>query len=86
MPGTLALAPTNDLHVSITHSFINFVDNDVLQFRSARPERVIYCICAELTEDWNVGDKIKGVTTNRRGMQPDLLQEKISILYVTLVK
>ncbi|SCB97007.1 peptidyl-prolyl cis-trans isomerase B (cyclophilin B) [Gilliamella bombicola] len=82
--GTLAMARTSDPHSATAQFFINVVDNDYLNFRSADVNGYGYCVFAQVVEGLDVVDKIKVVKTGRSGMHSDVPVEDIIITSVTV--
>jgi peptidyl-prolyl cis-trans isomerase B (cyclophilin B) len=82
--GTLAMARTSDPHSATAQFFINVVDNDYLNFRSADVNGYGYCVFAQVTDGLDVVDKIKVVKTGRSGMHSDVPVEDIIITSVTV--
>ncbi|QYN43947.1 MULTISPECIES: peptidylprolyl isomerase B [unclassified Gilliamella] len=81
--GTLAMARTSDPHSATAQFFINVVDNDYLNFRSADVNGYGYCVFAEVVDGLDVVDKIKAVKTGRNGMHSDVPVEDVIISSVT---
>ena len=82
--GTLAMARTSDPHSATAQFFINVVDNDYLNFRSADVNGYGYCVFAEVVDGLDVVDKIKAVKTGRNGMHSDVPVEDVIITSVTV--
>lgn len=82
--GTLAMARTNDPHSATTQFFINVVDNDYLDFRSADVSGYGYCVFAKVVDGSDVVDAIKSVKTGRNGMHSDVPVEDVVIKSVTV--
>ncbi|OCG18744.1 MULTISPECIES: peptidylprolyl isomerase B [unclassified Gilliamella] len=82
--GTLAMARTSDPHSATAQFFINVVDNDYLNFRSADVNGYGYCVFAQVVEGLDVVDKIKVVKTGRSGMHSDVPVEDVIITSVTV--
>ncbi|WP_294612069.1 peptidylprolyl isomerase B [uncultured Gilliamella sp.] len=82
--GTLAMARTADPHSATAQFFINVVDNDYLNYRSADMNGYGYCVFAEVVEGLDVVDKIKEVKTGRKGMHSDVPVEDVVITSVTV--
>ena len=81
--GTLAMARTSDPHSATAQFFINVVDNDYLNYRSADVNGFGYCVFAEVVDGLDVVDKIKAVKTGRNGMHSDVPVEDVIISSVT---
>ncbi|OCG28541.1 peptidylprolyl isomerase [Gilliamella sp. wkB108] len=82
--GTLAMARTSDPHSATAQFFINVVDNDYLNYRSADVNGYGYCVFAEVVDGLDVVDKIKSVKTGRNGMHSDVPVEDVVIKSVTV--
>ncbi|MCX8573589.1 MULTISPECIES: peptidylprolyl isomerase B [unclassified Gilliamella] len=82
--GTLAMARTSDPHSATAQFFINVVDNDYLNYRSADVNGFGYCVFAEVVDGLDVVDKIKAVKTGRNGMHSDVPVEDVIITSVTV--
>lgn len=82
--GTLAMARTSDPHSATAQFFINVVDNDYLNYRSADANGYGYCVFAEVVDGLDVIDKIKAVKTGRNGMHSDVPVEDVLISSVTV--
>lgn len=82
--GTLAMARTNDPHSATAQFFINVVDNDYLDFRSADVSGYGYCVFAKVIDGLDVVDAIKSVKTGRNGMHSDVPVEDVVIKSVTV--
>lgn len=82
--GTLAMARTSDPHSATAQFFINVVDNDYLNFRSADVNGYGYCVFAQVVDGLDVVDKIKVVKTGRSGMHSDVPVEDVIITSVTV--
>lgn len=82
--GTLAMARTSDPHSATAQFFINVVDNDYLNYRSADINGYGYCVFAEVVDGLDVVDKIKAVKTGRNGMHADVPIEDVVIKSVTV--
>ncbi|RKS87804.1 peptidyl-prolyl cis-trans isomerase B (cyclophilin B) [Orbus hercynius] len=82
--GTLAMARTADPHSASAQFFINVVDNDYLNFRSADVNGFGYCVFAKVIEGFDVVEQIKSVKTGRNGMHSDVPVEDIIIKSVTV--
>lgn len=82
--GTLAMARTMDPHSATAQFFINVVDNDYLNFRSADANGYGYCVFAKVVDGMDVVDQIKAVKTGRSGMHSDVPVEDVIIVNVTV--
>lgn len=82
--GTLAMARTNDPHSATSQFFINVVDNDFLNFKSADANGFGYCVFAEVVDGMDVVDKIKAVKTGRVSYYQDVPVDEVVINKVTI--
>jgi len=73
--GTIAMARTSDLHSATAQFFINVVDNRDLDDR-----RSPYCVFGKVVEGMDVVDKIKAVSTGRRGPHENVPAQDVTIL------
>ena len=76
---TVAMARTMAPHSASAQFFINVVDNDFLDFKSADAQGFGYCVFGEVVEGREVIDNIKTVKTGRRGMHQDVPMEDVII-------
>ncbi|MDD3760391.1 MAG: peptidylprolyl isomerase [Acidithiobacillus sp.] len=77
--GTLAMARTNDPHSATAQFFINLVDNDFLNFRSASGSGWGYAVFGKVTSGMEVVDAIAKVATGNHGMHQDVPKEAVVI-------
>ena len=80
--GTVAMARTMDPHSASAQFFINLVDNKFLDFKAPTPQHYGYCVFGEVTEGFDVIDKIKGVKTGSKNGHQDVPVENVVILEV----
>ena len=80
--GTVAMARTMDPHSASAQFFINLVDNKFLDFKAPTPQHYGYCVFGEVTEGFDVIDKIKGVKTGSKNGHQDVPVENIVIMEV----
>jgi peptidyl-prolyl cis-trans isomerase B (cyclophilin B) len=73
--GTIAMARTSDLHSATAQFFINVVDNDGLDDR-----RSPYCVFGHVAKGMDVVDKIKAVSTGRRGGHENVPATDVTII------
>jgi peptidyl-prolyl cis-trans isomerase B (cyclophilin B) len=73
--GSIAMARTSDLHSATAQFFINVVDNAGLDDR-----RSPYCVFGKVVEGMEVVDKIKAVSTGRRGPHENVPVEDVVIV------
>jgi peptidyl-prolyl cis-trans isomerase B (cyclophilin B) len=84
--GTIAMARTNDPHSATAQFFINVVDNGFLNFRSATPDGLGYCVFGRVTNGMDVVDAIKGVATTNKGYYQDVPSEDVVIEKVEVIE
>jgi peptidyl-prolyl cis-trans isomerase B (cyclophilin B) len=84
--GTIAMARTGDPHSATAQFFINTVDNDFLNYRSATPEGFGYCVFGKVVAGMEVVDVIAKTPTTRRGIHADVPVEPIVIKKASVVK
>ncbi|QTF91028.1 peptidylprolyl isomerase [Halomonas sp. BM-2019] len=77
--GTLAMARTQDPHSATAQFFINVADNAFLNHSGKSIQGWGYCVFGRVVEGMEVVEKIKGVTTARRGMHADVPAEDVVI-------
>lgn len=82
--GTLAMARTPDPHSATAQFFINVVDNDFLDFRSADANGFGYCVFAKVVDGLDVVDQIKVVKTGKNAGHSDVPVEDVVINSVTV--
>ena len=75
----VAIARTMAPHSASAQFFINVMDNDFLDFKSADAQGFGYCVFGEVVEGREVIDNIKTVKTGRRGMHQDVPMEDVII-------
>jgi peptidyl-prolyl cis-trans isomerase B (cyclophilin B) len=77
--GTLAMARTQDPHSATAQFFINLADNAFLNHSGKSIQGWGYCVFGRVVDGMDVVEKIKGVTTARRGMHADVPAEDVVI-------
>lgn len=77
--GAIAMARTNDPHSASCQFFINVVDNDFLNFRSATRDGFGYCVFGKVVEGDDVMDQIRAVPTLSRAGHDDVPAEAVVI-------
>jgi peptidyl-prolyl cis-trans isomerase B (cyclophilin B) len=82
---TIAMARTPDPHSASCQFFINVRDNDFLDFRAPTPQEYGYCVFGRVAEGQDVVDRIRKVTTGRKGMHSDVPLEDVVILKAEVV-
>jgi peptidyl-prolyl cis-trans isomerase B (cyclophilin B) len=73
--GTIAMARTSDLHSATAQFFINVANNGGLDDRHSP-----YCVFGKVVEGMDVVDKIKAVSTGRRGMHENVPTQDVEIV------
>jgi len=77
--GTLAMARTNDPHSATAQFFINYKDNDSLNYSSSTPNGWGYAVFGKVIEGMDVVDEMAKAPTGNRGMHQDVPQTDIVI-------
>jgi cyclophilin family peptidyl-prolyl cis-trans isomerase len=72
--GTLAMARTMVIDSATAQFFINVVDNDFLNFKSADVRGFGYCVFGKVVEGMDVVDKIKAVPTGAQDVPNDVVK------------
>lgn len=80
--GTLAMARTMVVDSATSQFFINHVDNDFLNFKSASMSGFGYAVFGKVTEGLDVLDKIANVRTRTVGGYGDVPVETVTILSI----
>lgn len=84
--GTIAMARTSDPQSATAQFFINYSDNDFLNFKSKTPQGYGYAVFGEVVSGMDIVDKMAEVPTGRGGPMPtDVPQTPIVILDATVV-
>jgi len=76
---TVAMARTSDAHSATAQFFVNLVNNNFLNFRSANADGYGYCVFGHVVEGREVVDKIKAVATGSRSGHQDVPTEEVVI-------
>ena len=76
---TVAMARTSNPHSATAQFFINVKKNDFLNYRSKNPDGWGYAVFGKVTAGHGVVNKIKGVSTGRKGMHDDVPQTPVVI-------
>jgi len=84
--GTIAMARTGEPHSATAQFFINTVDNEFLNFRSATPEEFGYCVFGKVVKGMETVDSIAKKPTTRKGMHSDVPVEPVIIKKASVVK
>jgi peptidyl-prolyl cis-trans isomerase B (cyclophilin B) len=82
---TVAMARTSDPHSATAQFFLNVVNNNFLNFRSASADGHGYCVFGKVVEGRDVVDKIKAVPTGNRGFHQDVPAEDVVIKKAEIV-
>lgn len=77
--GTLAMARTQDPHSATAQFFININNNTFLDHSGKSVQGWGYAVFGEVVDGMDVVEKIKNVSTTRRGMHADVPAEDIMI-------
>jgi peptidyl-prolyl cis-trans isomerase B (cyclophilin B) len=83
--GSIAMARTQDPNSATGQFFINLVDNDSLNYRSATPAGYGYAVFGEVTSGMEVVDAIAKVKTDNRNGHQNVPVDNVVIESVTLV-
>ena len=84
--GTIAMARTGEPHSATAQFFINTIDNEFLNFRSATPEEFGYCVFGKVIQGMETVDSIAKKPTTRKGMHSDVPVEPVIIKKASVVK
>ena len=76
---TVAMARTSDPHSATAQFFINVGDNDFLNHTAPTAQGWGYCVFGRVVEGMDVVDKIKGVSTGRKGFHDDVPMQDVVI-------
>ena len=82
---TVAMARTMDPHSATAQFFINVKKNDFLNHSAKTPQGWGYAVFGKVTKGHGVVNKIKGVTTGRKGMHDDVPVEPVTIVKAEVV-
>jgi peptidyl-prolyl cis-trans isomerase B (cyclophilin B) len=82
---TVAMARTSDPHSATAQFFVNVVNNNFLNFRTANADGFGYCVFGKVVEGRDVIDKIKAVPTGNRGLHQDVPAEDVVIKKAEIV-
>jgi peptidyl-prolyl cis-trans isomerase B (cyclophilin B) len=77
---TLAMARTMEPHSATAQFFINVKKNDFLNHSSKTPQGWGYAVFGKVVKGHGVVNKIKGVSTGRKGMHDDVPLEPVTII------
>jgi peptidyl-prolyl cis-trans isomerase B (cyclophilin B) len=76
---TVAMARTQAPHSASAQFFINVADNDFLNHKSPTPQGWGYAVFGKVVEGKDIVDKLKGVSTGRKGFHDDVPQQDLVI-------
>jgi peptidyl-prolyl cis-trans isomerase A (cyclophilin A)/peptidyl-prolyl cis-trans isomerase B (cyclophilin B) len=86
VPGTIAMARTNDPHSATAQFFINVANNKPLDFREPNGQGWGYVVFGKVVSGMDVVDKIAGTQTGSGGPFPkDVPQARVLIKSATVV-
>ena len=83
---TIAMARTMEPHSATSQFFINVKKNDFLNHSGKTPQGWGYAVFGKVVKGHGVVNKIKGVTTGRKGMHDDVPVEPVSIIKAEVVE
>ncbi len=84
--GTLAMARTGDPHSASSQFFINYKDNDFLNYSSKSPQGWGYAVFAKVIEGMDIVDKMAKEKTGSKNGHQDVPKENIVIEKVEIVE
>lgn len=84
--GTIAMARTNDPHSASSQFFINLNDNTFLDHKSESIEGWGYCVFGQVTEGFDVVQRIAKVKTGSHGFHDDVPVEPVVIERVEVIE
>jgi peptidyl-prolyl cis-trans isomerase B (cyclophilin B) len=82
---TVAMARTQAPHSATAQFFINVADNDFLNHTSPSPQGWGYAVFGKVVGGQDVVDRIKAVTTGRKGFHDDVPMQDVVIEKATVV-
>lgn len=82
--GTIAMARTSSVDSATSQFFINVVDNNFLNYKSA--DDYGYAVFGKVTDGMDVVDQIVNVKTTRRGPHQNVPMEPVYITKVTVIE
>ena len=82
---TVAMARTPDPHSATSQFFINFSDNDFLDFTAPNPQGFGYTVFGKVVQGQDVVDKLATVRTGNKAGHSDVPVEDIVITKATLL-
>jgi peptidyl-prolyl cis-trans isomerase B (cyclophilin B) len=82
--GALAMARTNEPHSATAQFFINTVDNEFLNFKSASGSGWGYTVFGKVSAGMDVVDAIRAVPTGQSGFHGDVPKQDVVIQSATI--
>jgi peptidyl-prolyl cis-trans isomerase B (cyclophilin B) len=76
---TVAMARTQAPHSASAQFFINVADNEFLNHKSPTPQGWGYAVFGKVVEGKELVDKLKGVSTGRKGFHDDVPMQDVVI-------
>lgn len=83
---TVAMARTSDPNSATSQFFINVQDNPFLDYKAPTAQGWGYAVFGKVLKGQEVVDKIKAVTTGRRGMHDDVPREAVILKKATIIE
>lgn len=77
--GTVAMARTSDPHSASSQFFINYKNNDFLNYKSQTPQGWGYTVFGKVVEGMEVVDQMAKIPTENRGIHQDVPETDIVI-------
>ena len=74
---TVAMARTSAPHSASAQFFINVADNEFLNHKSPTPQGWGYAVFGKVVEGKDIVDKLKGVSTGRKGFHDDVPMQDV---------
>ncbi|XKM14645.1 peptidylprolyl isomerase [Orbaceae bacterium ac157xtp] len=84
--GTIAMARTSEVDSATSQFFINVVDNDFLDFKSADQFQYGYAVFGKVIKGMDVVDNIVNVETTRKGPHQNVPVKPIYIIKATVIE
>jgi peptidyl-prolyl cis-trans isomerase B (cyclophilin B) len=82
---TVAMARTQDPHSASAQFFINVADNEFLNHKSPTPQGWGYAVFGKVVAGQELVDKLKGVSTGRKGFHDDVPMQDMVLEKAVLV-
>jgi peptidyl-prolyl cis-trans isomerase B (cyclophilin B) len=76
---TVAMARTQDPHSASAQFFINVADNEFLNHKSQTAQGWGYAVFGKVVSGTDIVDKLKGVSTGRKGFHDDVPMQDVVI-------